>query len=177
MVDAGQLVNVSLDLKVPGVGGIQGTWEPDETEVKAAWELYVELVTRAPLGTFSLGEGSAREAMTSMHSLFETGRGILKVSGPSVARPKGKERLSLGYLTVSMLNLVLRPFLTKWHPRLVVWERQGTGMGEYDWPDRREFLQSLSQVRVQLGLYASLFAEVAEVPELAGDWNVLDSSS
>lgn len=172
-----RLVNVSLDLKVPGIGGIQGTWEPDETEVKAAWELYVELVTRSPLGTFSPEEGSAREAMTSMHSLFETVRGILIESGPSVARPKGTERLSLGYLTVSMLNLVLRPFLSKWHPRLAAWERESAGMREYDWPDRQEFLLSLSQVRVQLGLYASLFAEVAEVPEPTGDWNVLDSSS
>ena len=172
-----KLVNVSLDLKVPGIGGIRGTWEPDETEVKAAWELYVELVTRSPLGTLSPEEGSAREAMTSMYSLFETTRGVLKSYGPSVARPNGNERLSLGYLAVSMLNLVLRPFLTKWHPNLSVWERQGTAMREYDWPDLQEFLRSLSQVRVQLGLYASLFAEVADVPELTGDWNVLDSSS
>ncbi len=36
-----RLVNVKLDLKLPGLGGIQGTWEPDESEVRAAWELYV----------------------------------------------------------------------------------------------------------------------------------------
>ena len=36
-----KLVNVKLDLKVPGIGGISGTWEPDESEVRAAWELYV----------------------------------------------------------------------------------------------------------------------------------------
>ena len=29
----------------------------------------------------------------------------------------------LGTLAVSMLNLVLRPLLTEWHPRLRRWER------------------------------------------------------
>ena len=48
-----KLVNVNLALKIPGIGGISGTWEPDESEIRAAWELYVEVVTRTPLGGFS----------------------------------------------------------------------------------------------------------------------------
>ena len=28
-----KLVNVKLDLKLPGIGGIAGTWEPDESEI------------------------------------------------------------------------------------------------------------------------------------------------
>ena len=31
-----RLVNVKLDLKLPGICGIQDTWEPDESEVRAA---------------------------------------------------------------------------------------------------------------------------------------------
>ena len=64
-----KLVNVKLDLKVPGIGCIAGTWEPDEAEVNAAWELYVEMVTRTPLGGFSSQEGSLREALNSIYSL------------------------------------------------------------------------------------------------------------
>ena len=60
-----KLVNVKLDLKVPGIGGIAGTWEPDESEVRAAWELYVEMVTRTPLGGFSSQDGSLRESLDS----------------------------------------------------------------------------------------------------------------
>ena len=30
-----KLVNVKLDLKLPGIGCIGGTWEPDESEVGA----------------------------------------------------------------------------------------------------------------------------------------------
>jgi hypothetical protein len=36
---------VSLNLPF-GLGGLEQTWEPNDDEQKAAWELYVELVTR-----------------------------------------------------------------------------------------------------------------------------------
>ena len=161
-----RLVNVKLDLKFPGLGGIQGTWEPDESEVRAAWELYVEMVTRTPLGEFSSVEGSTRESLNSIYSLFDTTRAILRNCGPSVARPGGGNGLSLGYLAVSMLNLVLRPLLTKWHPRLQAWERTNLDTPEKEWPDRSEFLEDLDIAREQLEQYAGLFAEVAGVPEL-----------
>ena len=161
-----KLTNVSINLNLPWVGGISGTWEPDESEVSAAWELYVEMVTRTPLGSVSLDEGSAREALTSIYSLFETTRGILKAYGPGIAIPKGGRKLSFGYLAVSMLNHVLRPLLTAWHPRLQDWERENPGKLEAEWADRREFLERLDKSREQLSQYASLFAEVADVPEL-----------
>ena len=161
-----RLVNVKLDLKLPGIGGIQGTWEPDESEVRAAWELYVEMVTRSPLGEFSSPDGSARESLNSIYSLFDTTRTLLRSYGPSVARPGGGRQLSFGYLAVSMLNLVLRPLLTKWHPQLQEWERVNLEMPDREWSDRREFLEDLDMVREQLEQYAGLFAEVADVPEL-----------
>jgi hypothetical protein len=67
------------------------------------------------LGEFSSVEGSTRESLNSIYSLFDTTRAILRSYGPSVARPGVGRGLSLGYLAVSMLNLVLRPLLTKWH--------------------------------------------------------------
>ena len=164
-----KLINVRLDLKLPGIGGISGTWEPDETEIRAAWELYVEMVTRTPLGGFSPQEGSVREALTSIYTLFDTTRGILRSYGPSVARPKSGKELSFGYLAVSVLNFVLRPLLTAWHPRLQGWERDNPSLGEKEWSGRCDFLMALNEVEEQLRQYASLFAEVAEVPELMGD--------
>ena len=160
------LVNVKLDLKVPGIGGIQGTWEPDESEIRAAWELYVEMVTRTPLGMFSIKESPTRESLNSIYSLFETTRAILRSYGPSVARPRGGRELSFGYLAVSMLNLVLRPLLTEWHPRLQAWEGMNPDGHEKDWPDRSKFFEALNNIRQQLDQYAGLFAEVAGVPEL-----------
>jgi hypothetical protein len=37
-------VDVGLDLKI---FKISGTWEPNDTERRAAWKLYVELITRS----------------------------------------------------------------------------------------------------------------------------------
>lgn len=161
-----KLVNVKIDLKVPGIGGIAGTWEPDESEVRAAWGLYVEMVTRTPLGGISSQQGSLREALDSIYSLFETTRGILRESGPAVARPKSGRELSFGYLAVTMLNRILRPFLTEWHPRLRNWERSNSHSDENKWEGRGDFLNALEAVRMQLRQYADLFAEVANVPEL-----------
>ena len=63
-----KLVYVKLDLKLPVIGGIAGTWEPDESEVKAAWELYVEMVTRTPLGGFS-SQGRIPARISGLHLL------------------------------------------------------------------------------------------------------------
>ena len=164
-----KLINVKLDVRVPGLGGIAGTWEPDRSEVSASWELYVEMVTRTPLGVCSPQEGSLREALDSIYSLFDTTRGILRRYGPAVARPKWRRKLSFGYLAVSMLNLVLRPFLTEWHPKLRNWERDNPNLDENEWEERSHFLSALSEMSGQLRQYADLFAKVADVPELTED--------
>ena len=59
-----RLVNIKLDLKLPRFGGIQATWKPDETEVRAAWELYMEMVTRTPLGEFLPADGQRLMSVT-----------------------------------------------------------------------------------------------------------------
>ena len=161
-----RLANIRINLKIPGFGGISGTWEPDEAEIRAAWELYVEMATRSPLGGFSPQEGSAREALNSIYSLFDTTRAILRSYGPAVACPKGGLKLSFGYLAISMLNHVLRPLLTEWHPRLQQWERENPTLTEMDWPGRSDLLEALGSTESLLRQYAKLFTEVAEVPEL-----------
>ena len=83
-----------------------------------------------------------------------------------MARPKSGHELSFGYFAVSMLNLVLRPLLTEWHPKLRSWERDNPHRDEREWEGRSDFLNALDEVRAQLQQYAGLFAEVAEVPEL-----------
>ena len=166
-----KLVNVRADLKIPIIGGISGTWQPDKSEINAAWALYVEMVTRAPLGDIVLSDGSVRKTLTSPYSLFESGRGILRRYGPGVAKPKRGKKLSFGYLAVWMLNLVLRPLLTKWHPELQAWESANPGIADKEWPDRCNFLEALADTREQLNQYAALFADVADVadvPDLTG---------
>jgi len=165
---------VNLSLKLPFIGTLGGTWEPDESEQRAAWEMYVELVTRISVAKLNPNEGLLREALSSLHTLFDTTRKILRRYGPGVARPKGESSWSFGYLAVIILNGVLRPFLSKWHPILVDYENIKESSvsrieHEQKWDKNEELRQALNDVRGGLVKYANLLADVSNVPSLIID--------
>ena len=166
-----KLTSVKVSLKLPVIGGIEGTWKPDESERDAAWEMYVELITRISVAELKPDEGLLREALSSLYTLFDTTRKILRKYGPSIAQPKGKDDLSFGYLAVAILNVVLRPVLAKWHPLLIDYE--GTKKSsvsplehERQWDKNEELRQVLNDVRGVLIEYANLLAQVAGVPSM-----------
>lgn len=166
-----KLNNITVELSLPGIGSIQGNWSPDETEQRAAWELYVELVTRISTANVQNRVGSIREALSSLHSLFGTTRQILKTYGPDIARPKGNSVLSLGYISVTILNNILRPFLMKWHPLLLDFEAkrpENTSLIDHedDWEYYEIFRQELRVIQETILDYANLLAEAAKVPKL-----------
>lgn len=166
-----KLSSVKVSLKLPYIGGIEGTWEPDENERNAAWEMYVELITRISVAELKPGEGLLREALSSLYTLFDTTRKILRKYGPSVAQPKGEDNLSFGYLAVAILNVVLRPVLAKWHPLLLDYEsakKSSVSLLEHEkqWDKYEELRQVLNEVRGMLIEYANLLAQVADVPSL-----------
>ena len=167
------LTSVKVSLKLPYIGGVEGTWEPDEGERNAAWEMYVELITRISVAELKPSEGLLREALSSLYTLFDTTRIILRKYGPSVAQPKGKgkDKLSFGYLAVAILNAVLRPVLAKWHPLLIDYESaKGSSVSplehEIQWDKYEELRQVLNDVRTVLIEYSNLLAQVADVPSL-----------
>jgi len=65
-----KLASVNVKLQLPYIGGIEGNWQPDERERDAAWEMYVELITRLAVVELRPGEGLLREALTSLYALF-----------------------------------------------------------------------------------------------------------
>jgi len=169
-----KLSSVEVKLKVPQFAEISGSWEPDDSERRAAWEMYVELVTRISIADLHPEEGLLREALSSLYSLFDTTRSILREHGPSVAQPKGKDNLSFGYLAVVILNNVLRPVLSKWHPLLLDYEntrQSGVSPLEHEqkWDKNEELRQVLNEVRIVLTDYADLLAQVAGVPSLLAE--------
>ena len=153
-------VKVALDLKLFKV---EGTLKLDEVPKKAAWELYVELITRISVEELKLGEGLLREALRSLYSLFGVTREILRKYGYKVADPLDGN-LSLGYLAVGVLNLELRPFLTKWHPLLLDYEsRRESHISQMEheakWDKNEEFRKELDGVRINLTKYANILCE------------------
>jgi len=166
-----KLTGVTVSLKLPFLGDINRTWEPDETEQRAAWEMYVELVTRVSLAELQPGEGLLHEALASLYTLFESTRKILREYGPAVARPKGEGQLSFGYLAIAIINCVIRPLLTKWHPKLLHYQSMQTDTSssvlyEQQWEDGDRLRQELNNVHSILRQYADLLAQIAEVPPL-----------
>jgi hypothetical protein len=165
-------IQVSLNLPF-GLGGISGTWEPSEEERTAAWEMYVELITRVSVEQLGPGQGSLREALSSLYSLFDTTRDILRKYGPDVASPQKEDRLSFGHLAVQVLNRGLRPFLTKWHPALSDYEaRRPQDVSPIDherrWREATELRAELAELRELLRGYATALEQAAGVPSLAG---------
>ncbi len=165
----GQLLEVQVELNVPYIGRIAGTWKPDEREQDAAWEMYVELVTRVSVADPLPSGGSLRESLSSLYSLFTTTRTLLRTHGPAVARPKNGGELSFGYVAINILNYVLRPVLTKWHPMLLDYEHQreeGVSplVHELEWRHADELREVLRKVRSMLLEYSAVLAEISGVP-------------
>jgi len=163
-------VQVGLDLRFLQ---ISGTWEPNENERKAAWELYVELITRVSAVPLGPDDGLLREALSSLYSLFATTRDILRRYGPVVAEAKPGGQYSFGTLAVAMLNVALRPVLARWHPALQDWESllpAGKSRGEHEraWERAAELRAVLEECRELLTQYARLMAAACGVPDILG---------
>ncbi|MEU5651322.1 hypothetical protein ABZ767_18640 [Streptomyces pseudogriseolus] len=164
---------LNVKITVPFLGEIGGEWEPDDAEQRAAWELYVELVTRVSVAPLREDEGSAREALTSMYVLFATVRDILKRYGPDVAPPGARNKVSFGILAVTVLNRAVRPVLSKWHPRLTAWESSAPASRsaiehENTWQEIGALRADLDSLRLVLLELAQVLGNVAGAADLIG---------
>jgi hypothetical protein len=162
---------VQIKLSIPFIGEVSGSWVPDDAERQAAWELYIELITRIAVVPLGAGEGMLREALTSLHSMFSVTREILRRHGPGIAPRDEEKRLSVAYLAVAVLNGWLRPLLTAWHPRLRSHEAaKPADLTAEWWEDRWECAEQLRQEieRVRSGLidYARQLGNVAKIASL-----------
>ncbi len=161
--DPAKLKKVSVSLPF-GIGCAE--WEADPTERRAAWSLYVELVTRIAVQPLEVDQGLLREALTSLYSLFGVTRQVLKEAGPDV----GASRDSVGGIAIAVLNNGLRPFLAKWHPLLQTWEAQrpphlSPREHEQNWFEEPKLREELEKLRSDLEQYANALAEIVGVEQ------------
>ncbi|WP_330317396.1 hypothetical protein [Streptomyces platensis] len=167
----GRPAEVAVKFTVPFVGEISGTWRPDDAERKAAWELYVELITRVSVIELGPAEGVLREALSSHYTLFHTTREILRRYGPDVAPRSRQGEITFGSLAVTVLNAVVRPLLTRWHPALAEHEAtRPAGVAprvhEQEWEHEAELREQLRVSRQALAELARVLAEVAGAADL-----------
>ncbi|QSV61864.1 MAG: hypothetical protein HEQ26_02925 [Dolichospermum sp. DL01] len=150
-----------LSFSLPfGIGSVE--LEPDPIKSKAAWSIYVELVTRIAVEPLETDQGLLREALKSLHDLFSITREVLKQAGSDVG--------SVGGIAIAVLNNGLRPFLAKWHPLLQTWEAQrpphlSAKEHERNWSEETKLRAELELLRKDLEKYANALAEIAGVKE------------
>ncbi len=133
-----------------------------------AWSLYVELVTRVSVQPLTSGQGLLREALNSLYTLFIETRKILREAGSQIAI-QGEE--PFGLLGIQLLNQVLRPFTTKWHPLLLAYEKtRSEEISAYEheqlWERTEEMHRELRQLQEDLEVYAEIFANIAGIKHI-----------
>ncbi len=132
-------------------------WNPSEPDKAAAWELYIELLTRITTQVLSTSDGDEKTALDSVYSLFPTTRSIIKGNG--------RDCIEFTKLVVVVLNQKVRPFTAKWH-------RISIDKGFNDSEVCNQFRKELEELQKILRIYTAMLAEMAgveDLTELEGD--------
>ena len=117
----------------------------------AAWELYVEMLTRVITQPMPAEGGNEQAALDSVYSIFETTREVLRRCGPTA--------FEVSLVVIPFLNQVVRPFTTKWHSASL--------SGAFsDATKRTEFRQELIELQHDLCQYNRILAKMAGVEDL-----------
>ncbi len=138
------------ELKI-NTGILEASWEPQDEDRHAAWEMYIELLTRITTQPLADDDGDIETALESIHSLFPTSREILRRNGPGC--------IKFSEIAIVVLNQVVRPFTAKWH-RISITE----GFANED--NGVKFREELIDLQEELRHYTGLLSELAGVEDL-----------
>lgn len=118
---------------------------------EAAWELYVEMLTRIATQPLPTERGDEQTALDSVYSLFPTTREVL--------RRHGRRAIHFSKVAIPVLNQVVRPFTAKWH-------RESLAGALAEEVKRQEFREELDALQEELRNYNRMLAEIAGVEDL-----------
>ena len=132
-------------------GFLEMEWNPAEPDKKAAWDLYIELLTRITTQNLRDDYGNEETALNSIYSLFSTTRQIIKENG--------KDCIEFTKIAVIILNQKIRPFTAKWHKILIE-----KGFENAD--TCKIFRKDLNELQKVLRVYTQMLAQMAGVEDL-----------
>lgn len=138
-----------LKIKVPI---LEMDWAPRDVDKDAAWDLYVELLTRVATQPIEPEHGVEQSALDSISLLFSVTRETLK--------HHGRGAIGFSRVAIVVLNQIVRPFTAKWH---LLSKRGAFGDVEL----REQFRAELTGLQRQLRNYTGLLADLAEVEDLS----------
>ncbi len=135
----------SLKIKL---GVLETEWKPQDPDRNAAWEMYVELLTRITTQPLPEESGDDVTVLTSVHQIFSITRQVL--------RTQGRGAMEFAKLAVVILNQKVRPFTSKWH-RI----KEEGKLAEH----HTEFRRELAALQAVLLIYTQMLGDMAGVEE------------
>lgn len=122
-----------------------------DADRKAAWEFYVELVTRVATQPLDDEDGVEQTALESVAGLFGSSRQVMRSCGPGAA--------SFAALALALLNYRVRLFTAPWHKRSTEGRLADPAVSG-------RFRQELGALQQDLRVAADAFAAMADIPRL-----------
>ncbi len=137
-----------LKIKIPF---LEMEFSPKDVDKDAAWDLYIELLTRITIQPMKTEHGDEEIALKSIYSLFPSTRAVIK--------NYGRGCIEFTKIAVVVLNQIIRPFTAKWH-KLSLQEA-------FLKKEQCEiFRHELSDLQVHLKNYTKMLADMAGVEDL-----------
>lgn len=127
-------------------------WEPSDPDKNAAWDLYVELLTRITTQGLPDEHGTEEAALESIHKIFGLTRATLK--------EHGRKAEHFTKVAIIVLNQIIRPFTAKWH-------RLSEQSAFNDKEQCKNFRSELAMLQQKLRSYTKMLSELAEVEDMA----------
>jgi len=138
----------SLQIKTPF---LEMEFKPQDADKAAAWDLYVELLTRITTQPLPKEHGDEQTALNSVFALFGLTREVLK--------KHGREAEEFSKIAIVVLNQIIRPFTAKWHKESI----EGAFENREKCTEFREELEKLQQLLV---IYTRMLSDMAGVEDL-----------
>ena len=123
----------------------------DASDSDAAWELYIEMLTRVVTQPLPVETGDEETALDSVYSLFPITREVL--------RRRGRRAINFTKIAVPILNQIVRPFTAKWHGKRLDGDLANEDV-------RHEFRDELATLQEDLRNYNRMMAGIAGVEDL-----------
>ncbi|MBW7942019.1 MAG: hypothetical protein H3C64_06355 [Candidatus Kuenenia stuttgartiensis] len=126
-------------------------WKPKDEDKDAAWELYIELLTRITTQPLPKEHGDESTALDSIHSIFNLTREVIK--------RRGRLCIEFTKIAIVILNQKIRPFTAKWHKLMID--------KAFENPTKcAEFRKELEELQKILLIYTKMLADMSGVEDL-----------
>lgn len=136
-------------------------WNPRDEDKSAAWDLYIELLTRITTQTLDDTHGDEETALKSIYSIFPLTREVIKSNG--------RHCIEFTKIAIIILNQKVRPFTAKWHKLSI---ESGFTLSDevgYKYKNKElclEFRRELAILQNDLKIYTQMLADMAGVENL-----------